>query len=144
LKQKTVEFEAMQDEIKENKDTNEKLLEEVKKYKNQFIQLKSNNAKIREEADPKLIDEAVHEREKVLKEKFEKEKKMLIEERENERASRQQLLRKYMALEEKYQSGGRGEDEEERSPGIYSFFSQKFSKIITKPFYVFKTYQRFL
>ncbi|CAG2105109.1 unnamed protein product [Medioppia subpectinata] len=117
MKQKDIQFQALEDEMNESKNVNEKLTKDVERHKSKVNDLLTNNAKIRQEADPKLIENAVREKEKLLITKYEKEKKALIDERENERASRQQLLRKYMALEDKYQSGGRGEDDD-RSPDI--------------------------
>jgi myosin-5 len=118
LKQKDIQFQTLADEMNDSKNVNEKLVKDVERHKSKINELLSNNAKIRQENDPKLIEAAVKEKEKLLITKYEKEKKALIDERENERASRQQLLRKYMALEEKYQSGGRGEDDDDRSPDI--------------------------
>lgn len=122
LMQRDSEIETIREELNTIKNHNENLTTEIENYKTHINSLESNNAKIKEENNPKLIEDIINEKEKTLIAKYEKEKKALIDERENERASRQQLLRKYMALEEQLQSGGRGDGEESSSPGFTCYY----------------------
>ncbi|OTF73602.1 hypothetical protein BLA29_007410, partial [Euroglyphus maynei] len=57
-------------------------------------------------ADLEKIDEAVQRREHELREQFERERQILIAEREEEKTSKQQLLFKYMDLEEMQKTTG--------------------------------------
>ena len=132
LKQKEIDFQTLEQDLTDYKKSNEKLTNEVEKHKKKINELLTNHAKIRQEFDPKLLEEAVAQKEKQLLSKFDKEKKGLMETIENERASRQQLLRKYMALEEKYQSGGRGEEEDDKSPGLLLFIYPHSSLFVFK------------
>lgn len=84
-KQQSIQLESKLDEIKFN-------YEELKK---KFKQFDVNQNKKRE------LEEQFIDKEKQIIERYERERRILLQERESEKAAHQQLLRKYSALEDK-------------------------------------------
>ncbi|XP_074593590.1 unconventional myosin-Va-like isoform X2 [Brevipalpus obovatus] len=81
-------------------------LENTIQLKNSEIKaLKSAQTTIEKQFDAQALESALAEEKKTLINKFERERRILLDERESERTAHQQLLRKYAALEEKLQSG---------------------------------------
>lgn len=79
--------------------------------------LKEMNKSMENSFDSKAVEAAVAEKETTLVINFEREKKILLEERESEKYAHQQLLRKYAALEDKMQGEQDGYIAGDRSPG---------------------------
>ena len=94
------EIDKLKSEVEAKEKYNFSLEKKLQDNMNTIDALKEMNKKMEGSFDEKRVKSAVIEREKALVARFEQEKKVLIEELESEKYSRQQLLRKYAALED--------------------------------------------
>ncbi|RWS07279.1 unconventional myosin-Vc-like protein, partial [Dinothrombium tinctorium] len=118
LLEKDEEIEKMHLLIKEVQKKNLELERKLEEQCKLVEKIRNENANMQQQYDIKALEEAIAEKEKTLIAKFERERKILLDERETEKASHQQLLRKYAALEEKLQHGPEFVEEDSRSPDI--------------------------
>ncbi|XP_053208161.1 unconventional myosin-Va-like [Panonychus citri] len=94
------------------------LEEQIKLKDKEIRELKETQEKEEAKFDAEALEKVLAEKEKVLVAKFERERKILLDERESEKTAHQQLLRKYSALEEKLQSSDEISFYEEKGPDI--------------------------
>jgi len=80
--------------------------------------LKLSQTKIEKEVDNQALEKAILEKVKELEEKYERERRILLDERESEKSAHQQLLRKYAELEDRLNSGDKMNDFDEKGPDI--------------------------
>ncbi|RWS27899.1 unconventional myosin-Va-like protein [Leptotrombidium deliense] len=104
--------------VDEMDNKNKELLIKLEDQISTIDKLKVETEKVQEQVDVKATEEALAAKEQQLIAKYERERKILLEERESEKSSHQQLLRKYAALEDKLQSGADFNEDENRNPDI--------------------------
>lgn len=123
ISDKDKDIEKLKGHIESKEKYNASLEKQMGEQLKTIEKLKEINSKLENSFDQKAVDDAVSAMKTTLEAKFEQDKKILIEELENEKYSRQQLLRKYAALEEKLQSVESGEinyndSNADRSPDV--------------------------
>lgn len=123
ISDKDKDIEKLKELIETKEKYNAGLEKQMSEKLKSIEKLKDLNKQLENSFDQKAVDDAVEAAKKTLEAKFEQDKKILIEELENEKYSRQQLLRKYAALEEKLQSVETGEinyndQPSDRSPDV--------------------------
>lgn len=115
------EIDKLKTEVEAKEKYNFSLEKKLQDNINVIDSLKEMNKKMEGSFDEKRVKSAVIEREKALTARYEQEKKILIEELEAEKYSRQQLLRKCAALEDQVSqmdSGASGYEDGEQNGTI--------------------------
>lgn len=90
----------------------------LKQKDDEIVTLRATRVKIEEQIDAKALESSFIEEKKAIIAKYERERKMLLDERESERTAHQNLLRKYATLEEKLNPGFEDVDYDERGTDI--------------------------
>ncbi|KAI1280411.1 Unconventional myosin-Va [Halotydeus destructor] len=117
LSDKEKELEKLQSQLDSRDQSYGSLEKKLSESLTVIEKLKEVNKSMENRYDSKAVEEAVAQKEKTLNAKFERERKIQMEERESEKHAYQQLLRKYAALEERLQGEQNGFDGD-RSPDV--------------------------